>query len=59
VRSGHISGEKKYQAVSLNVVGGLESAGKYNLVFLGADGSGQTADQHEAQRITFTVEFTQ
>ena len=59
VKSGYISGEKKYQAVSLNVVGGVESAGKYNLVFFGADGSGQTPDQHEAQRITFTVEFLQ
>jgi len=57
VKSGHISGNRKYQAVSLNVVGGVESAGKYSLVFFGADGSGQTADQHEAQRITFTVEF--
>jgi hypothetical protein len=58
VKSGHISGEKKYQAVSLNVVGGVESAGKYSLVFFGsADGAGQTANESEAQRLTFTVEF--
>jgi len=58
VKSGHISGDKKYQAVSLNVAGGVESAGKYNLVFFGsADGAGQTANESEAQRLTFTVEF--
>ena len=58
VKSGHINGEKKYQAVSLNMAGGVESAGKYNLVFFGsADGAGQT--ESEAQRITFTVEFPQ
>jgi hypothetical protein len=59
-KSGHISGDKKYQAVSLNVAGGVESAGKYTLVFFGsADGHGQAANQNEAQRITFTVEFLQ
>src|SRR5580658_2341477 len=60
VKSGHISGDKKYQAVSLNVAGGVESAGKYNLVFFGgADGAGQAANQSEVQRLTFTVEFLQ
>jgi hypothetical protein len=60
LKSGHISGEKKYQTVSLNVAGGVESAGKYNLVFFGsADGAGQTANESEAQRLTFTVEFPQ
>jgi hypothetical protein len=60
VKSGHMSGEKKYQAVSLNVAGGVESAGKYSLVFFGsADGAGQTANESEAQRLTFTVEFLQ
>jgi len=60
VKSGHISGDKKYQAVSLNVAGGVESAGKYNLVFFGsADGAGHTANETEAQRLTFTVEFPQ
>jgi Putative zinc-finger len=60
VRFGHISGDKKYQAVSLNVAGGVESAGKYNLVFFGgADDNGQTANRNEAQRLTFTVEFLQ
>jgi hypothetical protein len=60
VKSGHISGEKKYQAVSLNMAGGVESAGKYDLVFFGsADGAGQTANESEAQRLTFTVEFLQ
>jgi hypothetical protein len=58
VKSGHMSGEKKYQAVSLNVAGGVESAGKYSLVFFGsAGGAGQTANGSEAQRLTFTVEF--
>jgi len=60
VKSGHISGDKKYQTVSLNVAGGVENAGKYNLVFFGnADGAGQTVNQSEAQRLTFTVEFIQ
>jgi hypothetical protein len=60
VKSGRISGDKKYQAVSLNMAGGVESAGKYNLVFFGgADGAGQAANQSEAQRLTFTVEFLQ
>ena len=58
VKYGHIIGDKKYQAVSLNVAGGVKTAGKYNLVFFGStDGNGQTADRNEAQRITFTVEF--
>jgi hypothetical protein len=60
VKSGHITGDKKYQTVSLNVAGGVESAGKYTLVFFGsADGAGQTANESEAQRLTFTVEFLQ
>jgi hypothetical protein len=60
VKSGHISGDKKYQAVSLNVAGGVESAGKYSLVFFGlADGAGQTANESESQRLTFAVEFLQ
>jgi len=60
LKSGHISGEKKYQAVSLNMAGGVESAGKYDLVFFGsADGADQTANESEAQRLTFTVEFLQ
>src|SRR5580704_16521904 len=57
VKSDSISGEKKYQRVSLNVAGGVKSAGKYSLVFFGADGTGQTANEIEAQRLTFTVEF--
>ncbi len=58
VKSGHISGDKKYQTVSLNVAGGVENAGKYSLVFFGnADGTSQTANESEAQRLTFTVEF--
>ena len=60
VKSGRIGGDKKYQTVSLNVAGGVESAGKYTLVFFGnADGAGQTANESEAQRLTFTVEFLQ
>ena len=56
---GHISGDKKYQAVSLSVAGGVESAGKYNLVFFGGADDGQTANRKEAQRLTFAVEFLQ
>src|SRR5580704_7947243 len=60
VKSGHISGDKKYQAVSLNMAGGVRSAGKYNLVFFGsADGADQTTHESETQRLTFTVEFLQ
>jgi Putative zinc-finger len=59
VTSGQISGEKKYQAVSLPLSGGVQSAGKYSLVFYGADGNAPTANQPEAQRLTFTVEFLQ
>jgi hypothetical protein len=60
VRYGQIGGEKKYQTVSLPVVSGVGSSGKYNLVFFGsADDNGQTANRNEAQRITFTVEFLQ
>jgi predicted secreted protein len=60
VQSGRISGDKKYQTVSLNVAGGVESAGKYNLVFFGsADGNGQSSNRNEVQRLTFTVEFLQ
>jgi hypothetical protein len=58
VRQGKLSGDKKYQAVSLLVIGGVQSAGKYDLVFFGgADGNGQTAKQNDVQRLTFTVEF--
>jgi hypothetical protein len=60
VRYGLIGGDKKYQTVSLAVISGVESAGKYNLVFFGnADDNGQTANRNEAQRLTFTVEFLQ
>ena len=60
VKSGRISGDKKYQAMSLNMTGGVESAVKYNLVFFGsADGAGQTGNESETQRLTFTVEFLQ
>jgi hypothetical protein len=51
VRYGTLGGDKKYQAVSLPVVGGVQSAGKYALVFFG------DAKGNEAQRLTFTVEF--
>jgi hypothetical protein len=53
VRFGTLGGDKKYQAVSLPVVGGVQSPGKYNLVFFG------DANGNEAQRLTFTVEFLQ
>jgi hypothetical protein len=60
VRYGLIGGDKKYQTVSLPVIGGVESAGKYNLVFFdAAAGNGQSANRNEAQRLTFTVEFLQ
>jgi Putative zinc-finger len=58
VKHGTIGGDKKYQSVSLPVIGGVESAGKYNLVFFGAvDGNGQTTNEKDVQRLTFTVEF--
>jgi hypothetical protein len=58
VKHGTFGGDKKYQAVSLPIIGGVESAGKYNLVFFGgADGNGQTANEKDVQRLTFTVEF--
>jgi hypothetical protein len=60
VKSGNISGDKRYQTVSLNMAGGVESAGKYNLVFFAsADGAGPTTNESESQRLTFTVEFLQ
>jgi len=60
VKSGHISGDKKYQAVSLPVSGGVESPGRYTLVFFeSSDGNGQAVNQKEAQRLTFAVEFIQ
>lgn len=60
VKHGTISGEKKYQAVSLPIIGGVKNAGKYNLVFFGgADANGPTSNENEVQRLTFTVEFLQ
>jgi hypothetical protein len=53
VRYGTLGGDKKYQTVSLPVVGGVQNAGKYNLVFFG------DANGNEAQQLTFTVEFLQ
>ncbi|HEY6840468.1 MAG TPA: hypothetical protein VI114_04575 [Chthoniobacterales bacterium] len=53
VRYGALGGDKKYQTVSLPIVGGVQNAGKYNLVFFG------DANGNEAQRLTFTVEFLQ
>jgi hypothetical protein len=58
VKHGTIGGDKKYQTVSLPVIGGMETAGKYNLVFFGgADGNGQATNEKDVQRLTFTVEF--
>jgi hypothetical protein len=60
VKHGRIGGERKYQAVSLPVIGGVENAGKYNLVFFGgADADSQKLNNTEVQRLTFTVEFLQ
>jgi hypothetical protein len=53
VRYGTLNGDKKYQTVSLPVVGGVQNAGRYTLVFF-SDAKG-----NEAQRLTFTVEFLQ
>src|SRR5579863_810389 len=53
VKFGTLGGDMKYQAVSLPVVGGVQNAGKYSLVFFG------DANGNEAQRLTFTVEFLQ
>src|SRR5208282_5768172 len=58
VKHGKIGGDKKNQAVSLLLTGGVERAGKYNLVFFGgAEGSEHTSNEDEVQRLTFTVEF--
>jgi hypothetical protein len=60
VQQGLVGGDKKYQSVLLPVIGGVESAGKYSLVFFGdGDGSEQVANRSEVQRITFAVEFPQ
>ena len=59
VQQGLIGGDKKYQTVLLPVIGGVEAAGKYNLVFFGDADGGSTGNGSEAQRITFTVEFPQ
>lgn len=58
LRQGNLSGDKKYQAVSLPVIDGVEIAGKYNLVFSGVSAlPSQGAKTEEAQRLTFMVEF--
>jgi len=58
VLEGHLSGDKKYQAVSLPIIGGVESAGKYTLVFSGVPAvPSQGTKAEEAQQLTFTVEF--
>lgn len=53
VKYGEISGDKKYQSVSLPVLGGVQSAGNYTLVFFAGENAG------EVQHLTFTVEFLQ
>jgi hypothetical protein len=58
VRQGTIGGDKTNQSVTLFVNGGVESAGKYNLVFSGGEGTGQTKGA-EVQRLPFTVVFQQ
>lgn len=58
VRQGTVSGGKTNQAVHLAILGGVERADEYNLVFFGgADGNGKTASENEVQRLTFVVEF--
>jgi hypothetical protein len=56
IRQGILAGEKTNQAVRLAVLGGVEQAGKYNLVFFGGvnDDSLTTI---EVQRLAFAVEF--
>lgn len=55
VRQGRMAGDKTNHSVDLLIHGGVETAGKYNLVFFGTDASGQTS---EVQRFVFLVEFT-
>jgi len=59
IRSGQIDGDKENQTVSMTLSGGVKNSGKYSLVFYGASGNAPSANQTEAQRITFTVEFPQ
>lgn len=55
-RQGILDGEKTNQAVRLAVLGGVEQAGKYNLVFFGGvNDNSQTAN--EVQRLAFAIEF--
>lgn len=57
VRQGTLAGDKTNQTINLLVNGGVESAGKYNLVFFGADANGQAAAGSEVQRLPFTIAF--
>jgi hypothetical protein len=58
IRQGILAGEKTNQAVRLAVLGGVEQAGKYNLVFFcGVNDNSQTAI--EVQRLAFVIEFLQ
>jgi hypothetical protein len=60
VRQGSVDGDKANREVSLAVLGGVERAGKYSLVFFGDSGSGSVnVNGDEVQRLLFTVEFKQ
>jgi Putative zinc-finger len=60
VRQGTVGGDRTNREVSLPVIGGVERAGKYSLVFLGGSVNGNAkASGEEVQRLPFTVEFQQ
>jgi hypothetical protein len=60
VRQGSVDGEKTNREVSLAVLGGVERAGRYSLVFFVGSANGDVnVSGDEVQRLLFTVEFKQ
>jgi hypothetical protein len=60
VKQGSVDGDRANREVSLAVLGGVERAGKYELVFFASPAGGNaTATGDEVQRLPFTVEFQQ
>jgi hypothetical protein len=59
VKQGSVDGDRANREVSLAVLGGVERAGKYNLIFFVRSADGNVANGDEVQRLPFTVEFKQ
>jgi hypothetical protein len=60
VRQGSVGGDRTNREVSLPVLGGVQRAGKYNLVFFASPADGNVnVNANEVQRLAFTVEFKQ